>query len=449
MPSHGGVMHVGAAEVVITPPLGVELVGYGPRRELRSEAIDRQLTAQALVFRDGADTAAIAVCDLVVVTPAFVDAVRSQVEAATGIPAANVLVAATHSHSAPSTGGLPDFGRTDRPYVRLLARTVAGVVAWAHRRAEPSRLYVGSAPHEGLAWNRTGATAVDPELHTLHVVNEAGRVTAVLAQHACHPVTLGPTTTISPDFPGAFRDWLRVAEPACVAIYVNGACGDIDPITNRDAWGGGTTEDVRRLGQRLAETALVALRGSTPIAAPSVTVTRAVMRLEFDLPSSTHLRRQVTAHAAAKRERRGQPDDGFGAPAAGEGSMPGFWLRHYRRLERRLGRALLPDHELVELQALRLGRDVALLAIPAEVYAEQGMRIKRDSPFGDTFVICYANGCCGYLPPEREFDQGGYTATLAAAAYDRPPFRRNVTAVLLAAVRALLRDARRRGGHGR
>ena len=40
-------MHVGAAEVVITPPLGVELAGYGPRRERRSTAIDRQLTAHS------------------------------------------------------------------------------------------------------------------------------------------------------------------------------------------------------------------------------------------------------------------------------------------------------------------------------------------------------------------------------------------------------------------
>lgn len=437
-------MHVGAAEVVITPPLGVELVGYGPRRELRSTAIHRQLTAQALVFRDGARAAAVVACDLVAVTPEFVAAVRARVEREAGIPSSNVLVAATHSHSAPSTGSLADFGRTDREYVRLLARVVAGAVAWALRRAEPAQLYVGRQVHEGLGWNRTGATTtVDHELHTLHAVSEAGATLAMLAQHACHPVTLGPTTTISPDFPGAFRERIGEALPSCVALYLNGACGDVDPITNREAWGQGSVEDVERLGAGLADAGLAAMSGAEAVQSPAIGVTSGALRLDFDLASPESLQQQIALHAAEQRQRREAPDDTFGAPAEGEGSMPGFWLRYYRRLERRLQRGELQGFELVELQALRLGRNAVLLAIPAEVYAEQGLQIKAESAFDHTLVVCYANGCCGYLPPEREFTEGGYTATLAAAAYDRPPFRSNVAQRLVERARALLREARR------
>jgi neutral ceramidase len=438
----GSPLEVGAAEVVITPPLGVESVGYGPNRELRSAAIHRQLTAQALVVRDGAQAAAIVVCDLVAVTPEFVAAVRARVERETGIAAGNVLVAATHSHSSPSTGSLADFGRTDREYVRLLVRIVSGAVGWAQRRAEPAQLYVGRTVHEGLAWNRTGASTVDEELQTLHAVNRAGAVIAVIAQHACHPVTLGPNTILSPDFPGAFRERIREAAPQCVALYLNGACGDVDPITNRDAWGQGSVKDVERLGARLADTGFAAMQAAAPVEDPGIAVVSGSLRLDYELPTPERLRREIARLGAERRRRRGQPDQPFGAPAEGDVRMPGFWLRHYRRLERRFERGELEDHELVELQALRLGRDVVVLAIPAEVYAEQGLQIKHASPFTHTLLACYANGCCGYLPPEREFTAGGYTATLAAAAYDRPPFRSDVARRLVDRAEALLRAAR-------
>ena len=438
-------MHVGAAEVVITPPLGVELAGYGPRRERRSTAIDRQLTAQALVFRQVSREAALVVCDVLTVTQELVAAVRAGVEASTGIPGSHVLVAATHSHSAPSTGGFSDFGRPDRAYVRMLARTLIGAVAWAQRRAEPSRVFVGRGAYEGLAWNRVGGPSVDHAVRTLHVANDAGVVTAVLGHYACHPVILGPSTVISPDFPGAFRDRIRDAYPQCVATFVNGACGDIDPITNRDVWGQGTVDDVRQHGERLAEAALAAMRNAVPINAPELDVVRSTMCLAYDVPSPEERQRRMAIHAAVKRRRGRRPDDPFGAPAAGEGSMPGFWLRYYRGLERRLQRGDLADHECVELQALRLGRDVVFLAIPAEVYAEHGLLIERESPYANTVSICYANGCCGYLPPEKEFREGHYTASLAAAAFDRPPFRSDVAQVMVDHVRELLRESRKRG----
>ena len=295
-----------------------------------------------------------------------------------------------------------------------------------------------------------GGPSVDHAVRTLHVANDAGVVTAVLGQHACHPVILGPSTLISPDFPGAFRDRIRDAYPQCVTAFVNGACGDIDPITNRDAWGQGTVDDVRQHGERLAEAALAAMRSAAPITAPELDVVRSTMRLAYDVPSPEERSRRIAIHAAAKRRRGRRPDDPFGAPAAGEGSMPGFWLRYYRRLERRLHRGGLADHERVELQALRLGRDVVFVAIPAEVYAEHGLLIQQASTSAHTVLMCWANGYCGYLPPEREFREGGYTASLAAAAYDRPPFRSDVAQVMVDHVRELLRETRQRGAgrHG-
>ena len=63
--------------------------------------------------------------------------------------------------------------------------------------------------------------------------------------------------------------------------------------------------------------------------------------------------------------------------------------------------------ESVRLQAIRIG-DIAIGAIPCEVFAETGLAIKKQSPACHTFVIELANGFHGYLPTPRQHELGGY-----------------------------------------
>ena len=60
----GGSLRVGAARVVITPPIGVELAGYGFGP---SEGVLAELEAQALVLEGGGETIAIVAADLLAV----------------------------------------------------------------------------------------------------------------------------------------------------------------------------------------------------------------------------------------------------------------------------------------------------------------------------------------------------------------------------------------------
>jgi len=72
-----------------------------------------------------------------------------------------------------------------------------------------------------------------------------------------------------------------------------------------------------------------------------------------------------------------------------------------------LGLAEYPDKVSVPLQAFRIG-DLAICAIPNEVFAETGLAIKKASPFKDTFTIELANGYYGYLPTPEQHEWGGY-----------------------------------------
>ena len=60
------------------------------------------------------------------------------------------------------------------------------------------------------------------------------------------------------------------------------------------------------------------------------------------------------------------------------------------------------------LQALRIG-DLGITAIPNEVFAITGLKLKRQSPLTNMFNISLANGAEGYIPPPEQHALGGYT----------------------------------------
>jgi len=75
-----------------------------------------------------------------------------------------------------------------------------------------------------------------------------------------------------------------------------------------------------------------------------------------------------------------------------------------------------PGEVSIILQALRIG-DLAITAIPAEVFVETGLEIKSKSPFKPTFTIELANGYNGYLPTVPQHKLGGYETWRARSAY--------------------------------
>ncbi len=65
----------------------------------------------------------------------------------------------------------------------------------------------------------------------------------------------------------------------------------------------------------------------------------------------------------------------------------------------------------VIIQAIRIG-DLAICAMPFEVFAETGLELKAKSPAADTFVVELANGGYGYLPTPEQHKLGGYETWL-------------------------------------
>jgi hypothetical protein len=59
------------------------------------------------------------------------------------------------------------------------------------------------------------------------------------------------------------------------------------------------------------------------------------------------------------------------------------------------------------LQVIRIG-DVVIVGIPAELFTQLGVDIKKRSPFRNTYIAELANDWIGYIPNREAYQLGGY-----------------------------------------
>jgi hypothetical protein len=89
-----------------------------------------------------------------------------------------------------------------------------------------------------------------------------------------------------------------------------------------------------------------------------------------------------------------------------------------------------PKKVSIILQAFQLG-ELAITAIPCEVFVEIGLELKKKSPFKQTFNIELANGYNGYLPTLAQHELGGYETWRARSSYLEVEAATKITKTLL------------------
>ncbi len=258
---------VGAALRVITPdPLLPISGGMGPTSPATGKQGD--LTARAVVFEQGETRVAVVSVDLLGFPSVLCDRARALVP---GVPAENVLVAATHTHSAPDCYAFPDGqgGHTgDLDYMNMVCKKIAEAVNEAVSKLEPAQLKVATGKAEGkIAYNYYAPALYDPRASVIQAVRPSGETIATLVNYAVHPEVLGSDEGIvSPDLVGPLCERIE-SQVGGMALFVNGAQGGMVTADNRDLDRPrdslrGVWEDSRswdeclRIGQTLADEAL-------------------------------------------------------------------------------------------------------------------------------------------------------------------------------------------------
>ena len=288
-------MEVGAAVRVITPdPLLPVSGGMGvprPTTQKRGE-----LTARAVVFRKDNVAVAVVALDLLGFPSALGDRVRAKVDR---VPANNILIASTHTHSAPDCYGFPDGkgGHTgDLKYMQLVCDRAAEALNAAFDQLQPASLKIATGEAKGkIAYNYYAPDLYDRRMSVIQAVGPQGKPIATLVNYAIHPEVLGNSVGIlSPDLVGPLCERIE-AQAGGVAVFVNGAQGGMITADNRNLneprdtqrayWNDSRTwEECLRIGRLMADEALRIVGGAGEQRDPALFCESLNVRFPVDSP---------------------------------------------------------------------------------------------------------------------------------------------------------------------
>jgi hypothetical protein len=425
-------LRAGAFAQDITPtkfPISVN----GNFADKKATAAHDPLHARCLVLDDGKTKLALVVVDSCLIPREIHDAAKALASKKTGIPASNMLISATHTHTAPTVTGAFQ-SEPDANYVKFLTVKIAEGIEQAHARLEPAKAGWGSAMEPNQVFNRRWrmkpdvvnldpfggktdrvrmnpgyrennpgllepAGPVDPEVSVLSIRNAKDQPLALCANYSLHYV--GDLPPLSADYFGVFGDRIGgiLGHPAkgFVGILSNGTSGDVNNVNF-----GGPVPPKRDVGERcrlVAEAVGQAAKKAADVNHVSdITLAVAEKELEFKVrkPTADELKRaNEILDKAAGRELKGADE---------------VYARETVLI------AKYPDTVKLKVQAMRIG-DLGIAAIPCEVFTEIGLAIKKQSPLKRTFTVSLANGYNGYLPTPAQHALGGYETWRARSSY--------------------------------
>jgi len=407
----------GVAVANITPPVGVDMTGFGGRLS-GAIGIHDDIFAKVLVLDDSSHQLAIVTSDLLSLDFDLVKRIRDLIETNIGIPPDNVMLNSSHTHSGPATITLRGLGKRDEDYVDVLVKKIAGATQEAYNGRMDAKLGFGRTQVQvgvnrrqkrddgnmALGVNPDGPVA--PYVDVVRVDNAEGNTIAIFFSHAAHPVVLGGSNLlISADYPGYAMRLVEQVESGSVAMFGQGCCGNINsnPV-------GRTFEDARRLGVTLGaavigEAEQIETKGNVALQSRSRII---------DLPLQEPLEKSE-AEALVERYQRELSD----LKARGEGRPQTYMAQgilEWAQAMLKLAKDPKPYTQAFEIQAMQLG-DVAVVALTGEVFVELALEIDARSPYQQTIVLGYTNGCIGYVPNEEAYPYGGYEVSSAYRYY--------------------------------
>ena len=414
-------LNAGFAKAIISPPVGAPLAGFAAREGV-CEGIHDELHSRALVLETGGRSVAFVSVDVLALASDFVNGVRETIRARTGIDRNSIVIASTHTHAGPVT--VKTFfnpeDTLDQEFMSGLAQAIVNSVETAWQTRKPSRAGVGSGTVEGIGVNRRtpDKKPIDEDIGIIKIEDESGKLRAVLMNYSCHPTVLGSNNLLATgDFPYFAVDHVEkeIGEGG-FAMFVNGTQGNISMghSSELSAIGvitpGRTFEHAEELGKKLGMATMNALDSIAANDSPRIGSASANVR--FPLKNLPDVRSAAEALKTAEYELSKIAGDGLPI----ESLMSAKSKRLYASITDFYARETssmiggLP----IELQAIRID-NALFLAIPAEVFVEIGLELKRRAKF-KTYVIGIANGYIGYLPTQAAYSDGGYEVVSAKVA---------------------------------
>jgi hypothetical protein len=354
------------------------------------------LRAQAIIIDDGKNKVCMASCDVALLRRDILDEVAYEADSIYGIPFNNIMLGATHNHSASYINNntikkaileaiglankkLKNAGEMDC-YFSLGDATIG-----QNSRVildDSTILWVPTIYKFG--YNRpTGP--YDPQLPVLAFKDKQGNLEAIVFNHSTHNIDSPTDRVLSPGFYGTASQKIE-KELGCTVIFLPGAFGSthvFDDCPN--------SERVFRVEQGIKK-------------AFAKTEKRDIHRLisvkkefEFKIRTFNEAEQQKAVSDYCRKWFRvstfwhAEPEPVIQSFKNGRDEIAPFQGKTRRTW----------------IQVILVG-DIAFVGVPGELFAELGNEIKRLSPFRYTYVVAIANDYIGYIPDYDAFDFGGH-----------------------------------------
>ncbi|MBX7075164.1 MAG: neutral/alkaline non-lysosomal ceramidase N-terminal domain-containing protein [Pirellulales bacterium] len=423
---------VGAAKLEITPEQPALLAGYGSRAT-EHEGVDSPLWARALAIDAGKTVVLIAV-DNCGIPAAVTDEVARRIAAAQPLPRSNIVICATHTHSAPTLTGYapvlwegrmtPEQEAGVARYTAQLTDQLVAVAQSALQARQPANLYWGQG-RVNFGGNRRVLSAgrwtgfghqqdgpVDHSFPLLVAKRSDGSIAAIWMSYACHCTTCGDRNTINGDWAGFANEYVEQSQLGAVALCTIGCGADVGPQPT------GSLDLAQRHGRAIEKEVRRLLASElTPLTSPLE-----VRASKLALPLSPAPGREHWQKAAAK---------------------PGFDGVHARRMLRMLDQdGALPSAVPYPLTAWAFGDQLALIFLPGEVVVDYAVRLKQELDWTRVWINGWSNDVPCYVPSRRVLLEGGYEADFSMIYYGWPArFDPAVEEVLVGGVTRLVGPA--------
>lgn len=389
---------VGVCKVDITPPLGIDFIGY--HRETGISNIEERIYATIYVFENNQTKTVFISIDNIGMLIEDTIIIREQVANELNVSFGNITVVYTHTHSGPETVGNDSLVKSYKTI--LITNVIKGSVI-ANDNMQLSEVGWNVTTGE-IGVNRRERTSdgkikmginingvVDKRIGVLAIRNDKTKnLTGIIVFCTAHPNVLkSDSDRLSADYPGVTREILERTLNCPVAI-VQGAAGNIN-AKYRDS-----EDALKQMAYILSGNVLTMLPTITynPISKLKIISTTLQMKLK-EIPEPEEIKRMALL---AEKQWGVNTDD---------------WLKVVVAKHKENIKQLTID---LEIQLFRIN-DGSFSGIPMEPFSETALAIKENLNNELAFFGGYTNGYLGYLPTKEEYTYGGYEVELNPVVY--------------------------------
>lgn len=389
---------VGVCKVDITPPLGIDFIGY--HRDTGINNIEERIYGTIFVFeKDVIKTVFISI-DNIGMLVEDTNFIRERVASELHVPFERITVVYTHTHSGPETVGDDPLVQS---YKTLLVNNVVHGAVTANNNLKLCEVGWGVTTGD-IGVNRRERTSdgkakmgtniegvVDKRIGMLAIRDvETKELSGVVIFCTAHPNVLkGDSDVLSADYPGMTRELLEKIVN-CPVIIVQGAAGNVNAKYR------GSREALNQMAYMLSGHVLTMLPTITYSPIVNLRTVSSTMQVKLkDIPEIDEI--QKMAQLAEKQW----------------GVNTDEWLTIVLEKYKQNIRQLSID---LEIQLFRVN-DGMFSGIPMEPFSETALEMKEHLQNELAFFGGYMNGYIGYLSTREEFAYGGYEVELNPVVY--------------------------------